>query len=247
MRTGSIDESQRAAARVVGVVFPVSFAIVVWVNFGILGQLIIGADPAQTARNVLAHETLFRVGVAGDVLYCMGVFILSAALYVVLKPVDQYLALVAALGRLVHGFTWVLVTVNLFTALRLLTDPSYARVFPPDQLPFLGRLYLSGFDSYYVGLAFWSVGAAVGAYLWFKSRYVPRALSAFGLLASAWCAACTFALFLFPEFPKTVNLWWFDMPMVLFEIALSVLLLFRGLRPFGVAVDQPQNLAGGAP
>lgn len=79
----------------------------------------------------------------------------------------------------------------------------------------------------------------MGAYLWLKSRYVPRSLAAFGLLASAWCTACTFALFLFPEFSKAVNLWWFDTPMVLFEIALSFLLLFRGLRPSGVAIGQP--------
>jgi len=49
-------------------------------------------------------------------------------------------------------------------------------------------------------------------------------------LASAWCVYCTIALFVFPDFSKTVNLWWFDTPMVLFEIVLSFLLLFRGMR-----------------
>jgi hypothetical protein len=122
---------------------------------------------------------------------------------------------VAAFGRLVQGVTWLLVTVNLFTALRLLSRPEYVRAFPPNQLPVLARLYLSGFDQYYVGLLFWSLAATAGAYLWLKSAYVPRALAACGALASAWCAACTFVLFLFPDFPKLVNLWWFDMPMVL--------------------------------
>lgn len=144
----SIDDSQRVAAKIVGVVYPVSFATVVWVNFGVLGRLTAGADPAQTARNILAHEALFRVGITGNVLYCMGVFILSVALYVVLKPVNQNLALLAALGRLVHGFTWLLLTLNHFTALRLLNDPTYARAFPPAQLPALGQLYLSWFDAY---------------------------------------------------------------------------------------------------
>ena len=230
MTPNSIDGAQSHAAKIAGVACLVSFVTVVWVNFGVLGRLIVSGDPAQTARNILAHETFFRVGVAGDLLYCIGVLVLSAALYVILKPVDRNLALVAMFGRLVHAFTWLLVTLNLFTALRLLSRPEYARLLPPDQLPVLARLYLSGFDQYYVGLLFWSLGATVGAFLWLRSGYIPRGFAALGMLASAWCAACTFALFLFPEFPNTVNLWWFDTAMALFELALSFVLLFRGLR-----------------
>lgn len=231
MTTSSIEGSQREAAKIAGVVSPLSFAIVVSVNFGIFQRLVGGADPAQNARNILASERLFRVGLAGNLLYSAGVLVLSAALYIILKPVGQNLALLATFGRLIHGLSWLLLTLNLFTALRLLTRPEYARAFSPEQLPSLARLYLSGFDHYYVGLLFWSMGATVGAYLWFKSGYIPRWLAAFGFLASAWCAACTFVLFLFPDFPKAVNLWWFDTPMALFELALSFLLLFRGLRP----------------
>jgi hypothetical protein len=39
------------------------------------------------------------------------------ALYVVLKPISQNLALLAAFGRLIHSLTWLLVAINLFTAL----------------------------------------------------------------------------------------------------------------------------------
>ena len=238
MTTRSVANPQRIAARIFGLAYLPAFVVVVAVNFGILQPLIANVDPAQAAKNILAHETLFRVGIAGFVLYCVAVLVVSAALYVILKPVGENLALLAAFGRLVHGFTWLLVALNNLTALRLLSRPEYAG-FPSDQLPVLARLYLSGFDQYYVGLLFWSLGATVGAYLWFKAGYVPRALSAFGILASAWCAVCTSALLISPGFSKVVNLWAFDMPMVLFEIALSLLLLFRGLRPAGHATDQP--------
>jgi hypothetical protein len=179
----TIDESQRTAARVAGLAFPISFAIVVSVNFGIFARLIAPGNPAETARNILAHETLFRMGVAGDVVYCVGVVVLLTALYVILKPISQNLALLAAFGRLVYGFTWLLVTLNLFTALRLLSDADYSRAFGPDQLPALARLYLSGYDAYYVGLLFWGLGATVGSYLWFKSSYIPRGLAAFGVIS----------------------------------------------------------------
>jgi hypothetical protein len=66
--------------------------------------------------------------------------------------------------------------------------------------------------------------------LWFKSRYIPRALAAFGVIASAFAAACSFALFINPHFDKIVGLGWFDSPMGLFDIALSFWLLFKGLK-----------------
>src|SRR2546427_2006778 len=242
MSTSAIDGSQRKAARIAALACLISFVTVVAVNFGIFARLIVRGDPAQTARNILVHERLFRIGIAGDVLYCVGVVVLLTALYVVLKPVDQNLALLAAFGRLVHGLTWLLVTINLFTALRLLSGADYSRAFGPDQLPVLARLYLSGFDQYYVGLLFWALGATVGSYLWFKSKYIPRALAAFGVISSAWCAACTIVFYIFPDFTKVVNLWWFDSSIAVIEPALTCWLLFKGLRSSGIA--EP-NKAGG--
>ncbi len=58
-------ESQRTAARVAGFVFPISFITVVAVNFGIFARLIVSGDPTKTAQNILANETLFRIGIAG--------------------------------------------------------------------------------------------------------------------------------------------------------------------------------------
>lgn len=230
MTIRAIDEPQRQAARIAGLACLISFVTVVAVNFGIFARLIVGGNPAETARNILAHETLFRIGVAGDLVYCVVVVILLTALYVILKPVSQGLALLAVFGRLVHVFMWILMTLNLFTALRLLGDADYSRAFGPDQLPALARLYLSGYDAYYVGLLFWGLGAAVGSYLWFKSNYIPRALAAFGLISSAWCMVCTLVYYISPNFSNVVNLWWFDSPMVVFELALSFWLLFKGIR-----------------
>jgi hypothetical protein len=58
------DSSQRTAARIAGLVFPISFITVVAVNFGIFGRLIVDGNPGETARNILAHETLFRIDIA---------------------------------------------------------------------------------------------------------------------------------------------------------------------------------------
>src|ERR1700687_5311870 len=105
----AVDESQRKAARAAGFVYLITFATVVYVNFGIHGRLIVGNNAAETARNILAHERLFRIGIAGDLIYCAGVVVLLTALYVILKPVSPGLALLAAFWRLI----WVLMCLGL--------------------------------------------------------------------------------------------------------------------------------------
>jgi uncharacterized protein DUF4386 len=231
----AIDESQRKAARVAGCAYLITFATVVYVNFGIHGRLIV-ENNAETARNVLAHERLFRVGIAGDLIYCAGVVVLLTALYVILKPVNRGLALLAAFWRLVWVLIWLVMTLNLFDALRLLRGADYLRAFDSERLQALAKLYLrASFDYYYVGLLFGALASTVCGYLWFRSHYIPRSLAAFGVISSAFCVACTFVFYIFPTFDRIVNLWWFDSPMAIFEIALSFWLLFKGLRPPGIA------------
>jgi len=232
MTNSAINESQRKAARVVGITFLLAIAIVVVANYGITFRLIIPGNAVDTARNIVAHETLFRINIACNLIYVVNVLILLSALYVVLKPVSRNLALVAAFCRLVYALMWGLFALNMLGALRLLGDAAYLSVFQADQLQTLARLHIS-IDAYYVGLPFWGLASAVCSYLWFKSRYIPRALAAFGMISSAWCVICAFAFIVFPNFEKTVNAYWFDMPLVIFEMALGLWLLFKGLRPSG--------------
>src|SRR5271165_1056136 len=235
MTISPIDESQRKAARVAGFSYLFTFATVVSVNFGIHDRLIVESN-AETARNILAHERLFRIGIVGDLVYCAGVVVLLTALYVILRPVNRGLALLAAFWRLVWVLMWLVMALNLFDALRLLNGADYLRAFEAERLQALASLYLgTRFDYYYVGLLFGALASTVCGYLWFKSRYIPRALAAFGVISSAWCVACTFVFYIFPNFDKIVNLWWFDSPMGVFDIALSFWLLFKGLRSSSVA------------
>jgi hypothetical protein len=231
----TIDESQRKSARIAGSAYLVALVTVVYANFGIHDRLIVESN-AETARNVLAHERLFRIGIAGDLIYCAGVLVLLTALYVILKPVSRGLAFLAALSRLVCVLMWLVMTLNLFNALRLLSGPDYSRAFGAEPVQALASLYLgTRFDYYYVGLLFGALASTTCGYLWFKSRYIPRALAAFGVISSAFCVVCTLVFYIFPDFDKHVNLWWFDSPMTIFDIALSFWLLFRGLRPSGIA------------
>src|SRR6266446_8029197 len=207
MTISTISDSQRTAAKVAGFSGLFAVAIVVFANYGLLNPLVVPGDAAETARNLVAHERQLRLTVTCFLIYSAVVVVLLAALYVILKPVNPGLALVGAFFRLVFALLWLLTTFNLLSALRLLGSASYLQVFEADRLQALARLHLgANFDAYYVGLPFFGLASTVCSYLWFKSNYIPRALAAFGLISSVFCAACTFVFIIFPNFAKAVNL-----------------------------------------
>lgn len=232
MTSGTIDKSQRTAAKVAGWSFLFTMVVVVFANYGLLNPLVVRGNAAETARNIVAHETQFRITVTCFLAYSAGVFVLLAALYVILKPVNPGLALVGAIFRLVFALLWLLTTLNLLGALRLASGSVYLQAFEPERLQALSRLSLAAnFDAYYVGLPFFALAATVCSYLFLKSNYIPKGLALFGVISSAWCVLCAFIYLIFPGFAKPVNPYWFDSPMALFELALAFWLLFKGLRP----------------
>ena len=238
--TTAIDNSQRVAARIAGWSGLLTFAIVVFGNYVLLNPLFVAGDAAATAQNIVAHQTQLRVTVVCFLTYSLGVVVLLSALYIILKPVNRGLALAGALFRLVFAFLWLLSPLNLLSALRLLSNAKYLQVFENDRLQALARSILgAGFDDYYLGLPFFGLAATLCAWLWLKSGYIPRGLSIFGVIASAWCVFCAFVYLIFPTFNKIVNDYIFDTPMALFELTVSVWLLVKGLR--SVTPDQTQT------
>ena len=232
MTLSTIDNSQRTAAKVAGWTGLLTFAIVVFGNFVLLNPLTVLGNAAATAQNIVAHETQFRIAVVCFLTYSLGVLVLLSALYIILKPVNPGLALVGTLSRLIFALLWLLSTLNMLSALRLLGNANYLQVFEPDRLQALAKLHLgANFDDYYVGLPFFGLAATICAWLWFKSNYVPTGLALYGVISSAWCVICAFVYLVFPQFNKIVNDWGFDFPMAVFELVLSFWLLFKGLKP----------------
>ena len=232
MTTDKIDNSQRTAAKVAGIAGLLAFALVVFGNFVLLNPLIVPRNAVDTARNILAHQTQFRAALTCFISYDIGAIVLATALYVILGPINRGLALAGAFFRVVFATLWLIAPLNSLAALRLLGDAPYLKIFEPDRLQALARVQLAGsFDDYYVGLPFFGLAATLCAWLWLKSKYIPRGLSIFGVIGSAWCVFCAFVYLIFPNFNKIVNDWWFDFPMAVFELIVSVWLLFKGLNP----------------
>ena len=232
----NIDESQRKAARVVGLTYLFAVPPALFAEFYVSSQLIVYNNAAETARNIMAHERLFRLGIASNLIVFAVDVVLITALYVVLRPINRNLALLAAFFRLIETMILVVVALNDFEVLRVLSGADYLRAFEPDQLQALARLSIGAHGGIYnVGLLFFGFGSPVFCYLWFKSGYIPRALAAWGLFASLWVGACAFAFIIFPELAKIITIGYYGGPIFFFDLTMGLWLVLRGLRPSGIA------------
>lgn len=228
MASTAIDQSQRTAAKVAGILYLLLMACGVFGEFNGRGSLIADNDPAKTAAQITGHLLLFRLGIVSDLIAFTGDIAMAVALYVLLRPIGRHLALLAAFWRVAEAAVLGVITLNSFTMLQLLTDARYATVFSSQQLQSLVWLFNDTHDAgYNIGLIFLSLGCIVFSWLFFKSRYIPRLLSGFGLLAYILMLVGTIAAIVWPDNPLGAN---FDTPAGLYEIIIGLWLLLRGIR-----------------
>lgn len=227
----TIEAPQRKAAILVGVCYFFGHIPAIFAEFFVTARIIDYDNAAVTARNIIEHETLFRLGIASNLIVFMAAVVLIAALFVILERVNRNIALAAAFFRLVETAILVVVTLNDFAVLRILSGAEYLQAFEPERLAGMARLAISAHnDAYRIGLLFFGLGSSVFACLWLKSRYIPRALAALGLFGSVVVAVCMFAFIIFPDLAKVVTVEYYAAPIFLFELGIGLWLLVRGLR-----------------
>jgi hypothetical protein len=104
--------------------------------------LIVPGDAATTANNIMASESLFRIGSVSDLIAQIIFILLVLVLYKLLKPVNKNHALLMVIFALVGVPIAMLNLLNQFAALLLLSGADYLTVFTADQLQALVMLFL---------------------------------------------------------------------------------------------------------
>ncbi|MGI0133406.1 MAG: DUF4386 family protein, partial [Candidatus Micrarchaeaceae archaeon] len=88
--------------------------------------------------------------------------------------------------------------------------------------------------AYYVlGLPAWALASTLYSVLWLNSKFIPKTLAIFGIATSVWAVVCGFGNLAVPPFDRIVNVYLYDVPMIIFEVVLGIWLLVRGLRVRG--------------
>src|SRR5271157_2200308 len=94
------ETSARPRARITGVVYLFYFLTAVFGEFFLKGIFVDG-DAAATANNILAHQPLFRLGLATGLIATACYIAVTALFYGLFKPVSRSLSLLGAFFSLV--------------------------------------------------------------------------------------------------------------------------------------------------
>jgi hypothetical protein len=177
----------------------------------------------------MVSESMFRFGMVAETLIILIEIVVSAMLYMLLRPVNMPLSLASALARFAQS---ILQAVNLFTAvpaLLLLSGASYLAAFEPDQLNALVLLFMdvNAFVIIVWGLLFGFHLLLLG-YLVYKSGFWPKVLGILLVIGSLGYLAQSYGHILFPQYDSILS----TVVIVVAvpgELAFTVWLLWKGI------------------
>jgi hypothetical protein len=228
--TATIEPGQQTTARLVGFLYLFAMALSIFGEAFVRGRMIVPRDAVQTATNIAASETLFRLSIVTDLLLYVCDIVLFWGLYVILKRINQNAVMLATFMRIVETAILAVTTLTAFIALRLLGGGSYLDVIETAQLQALARAFLSVYGiGLSIGFVFLGLGSAVFSYVWLKSRYIPRALAWLGIFGSLILSIFSLATMVYPRVWEVMGMVYM-MPMGLYEVGLGFWLLIKGIQ-----------------
>ena len=155
---------------------------------------------------------------------------LALALYVLLKPVNKDLAMLAAFWRLAEATILCVMTLGNLIVLALLSGADYLKTFDVGQLHALAQVALRARGAgYVIGLVLFGLGSTVFSYLLLRSGYVPKALAAFGVVSSLLLLTSALWIIVFPSTARAPFLA-SNAAIFLYEVILGLWLLLKGAR-----------------
>src|ERR1700683_1313986 len=176
MMERNAEASPRPRARITGVVYLFYFLTAVLGVF-FMGGIVVDGDAAATATNLLAHESLFRLGLATGLVATAGYIALTALFYGLFKPVNRSLSLLAAFFSLVGCAILAFASLFQLAPLVVLGGSQYLSVFKVEQLRALALMFLELHgQAVNICLVFFAFYDLLIGYLIFRSTFLPRVL-----------------------------------------------------------------------
>jgi hypothetical protein len=193
-------------------------------------KLIVHGNAAATASNIAASETLFRLGIAGQLISEAGFIFVALALYDLLKGVNRRQASLMVTLILISIPIAFLNELNSFAALELVRGADFLSVLEKPQRDALAMLFLHLHGrGFVIAEMFWGLWLFPLALLVYKSGFLPRFLGVWLALAGLGWVILSVTGILLPEYQDKVNT--YLQPAIFGEIVFMLWLLIKGAKP----------------
>lgn len=221
--------SNQKTGRIAGLLYLIY--IVVHISADVIGRskIIVYGDAMTTAKNILASAWQFQIGFMLDLLAAVLFLLAALALYKLLKPVNENMALLFLLLNL--GGVIIQAASDLFLPVSkmLLGGADYTKTFQTGQLQALAMSFLYLYkNGFMIAQIFYGAWLFPLGYMVFKSGFLPKIL---GVVLMIHC--CTWLMnslqfFLFPGFAAIAYV---SYPLgFIAEFGLSLWLLIMGAK-----------------
>jgi hypothetical protein len=217
------------AARVAGAVY---LSMVITAPFSLIyvpDKLIVRGDATATSANILAHETLFRLSIFGDLIGHVIFICLAIALYRLLSNVSRSWALLMVGFVLVSAAVGFLNTLNNIAALILFRGGEFLSVFDTAQRAALSMLFIRlHFQGIFIDEIFWGVWLFPFGLLVFRSGFLPRFIGVWLMInCFGYVALSVIALFFQPYYNTAFKML---QPILFGESVIMLWLLIKGAK-----------------
>lgn len=218
----------RLKAAIAGGFYLLTIMMGVFAEVFVRGALVVRDDAAATATNILAHEALYRFGLAADLFMLVCYVAVTLLFYDLFKPVGRSLSLLAAFFSLVGIAVLAVNSLNHLAPLVLLGDAQSLTAFETNQSQALAlislRMHARG---YQIAGVFFGIYMLLIGYLIFRSSFLPGILGVLMAVGGLTFLINSFAVFLLPGVVARLP----DIGMLggIAELALSLWLIVRGV------------------
>jgi Domain of unknown function (DUF4386) len=217
------------AARIAGAVY---LSMVITAPFSLIyvpGKLIVRGNAAATAENILAHETMFRLSIFGDLVGQVIFICLAIALYRLLSGVNKTWAGLMVAFVLVSAAVGFLNTLNNIAALILFRGADFLAVFDKPQRDALGMLFIRlHSQGILIDEIFWGLWLFPFGLLVFRSGFLPRFLGVWLMINCFGYLVLSVTALFFPEYYEAA--FRYSQPVLFGELAIMLWLLIKGAK-----------------
>jgi hypothetical protein len=222
--------STKNPGRLAGLLYVVMSILGFFAMAYVPGKVIVHGDATATANNIAANESLFRLGIAGQLIGMLGFIFVALALYDLLKGVNQRHASLMVTLIVVSIPLAFLNEVHSIAALVLVRGAEFLSVFDKPQRDALAMLFLNLHGrGLVVAEIFWGLWLFPLALLVYRSRFLPRFLGVWLALAGVAWVILSLTGILLPQYQNKVDT--YSQPAMFGEIAFMLWLLIKGARP----------------
>ena len=214
-RTNSL--SPKVLSRIGGILYLIIILLGIVQETVVRESVVVQGNTAATARNLGSMESLWRAGIASEFVLLSCAVGLALVLFILLRPVNREIALVAIFFNLVSIAIEGVVALYLVAAL-VGADGGASQALAIE-------MHSYGFAA---ALIFFGIECVILGYLILKSWFLPKPLGVLMAIAGACYLVNSYAMMLAPDFADRL------VPMILIpafigEASLAVWLVLKGV------------------